>query len=125
MKSMLHQINYPFIHEFQKQTLAYRKSESSKILSKYPDRIPVVVDVFRESNIKINKNKYLVPSDLTVAQFIYIIRKRCTLPSEKTLFLFINNCLPSSIQYMSQIYKDNVSDDGFLYINIHEETAFG
>jgi GABA(A) receptor-associated protein len=122
---MQQQINYPFIHEFQKKSFAYRKSESSKILLKYPDQIPVVVDVFRESSIKINKNKYLVPSDLTVAQFIYMIRKRCTLPREKTLFLFINNCLPPSLHIMSQIYKDNANEDGFLYINIHEETTFG
>ena len=38
--------------------------------------------------------RYLVPSDLSVGQFVYVIRKRIKLPPEKAVFLFVNNALP-------------------------------
>lgn len=42
----------------------------------------------------IDKKKYLVPADLTVGQFVYVIRKRIKLSPEKAIFIFINNVLP-------------------------------
>jgi GABA(A) receptor-associated protein len=42
----------------------------------------------------IDKKKYLVPSDLTVGQFVYVIRKRIKLSSEKAIFIFCNNSMP-------------------------------
>ena len=44
----------------------------------------------------IDKKKYLVPGDLTVGQFVYVIRKRIKLEHEKTLFIFINGILPAT-----------------------------
>ena len=53
------------------------KGVSQKIRSRYPDRIPVIVERAENSNIEnIDKRKYLVPNDITVAQFMWIIRKR-------------------------------------------------
>ena len=42
----------------------------------------------------IDKNKFLVPKDLTLGQFVYVIRKRMKLPPEKAIFVFIKKCLP-------------------------------
>ena len=39
----------------------------------------------------IDKKKFLVPYDLTIAQFHYIIRKRVQLQPETTLFCFVDN----------------------------------
>ena len=36
----------------------------------------------------IDKKKYLVPCDLTVGQFVYVIRKRIKLKPEKALFIY-------------------------------------
>ena len=41
----------------------------------------------------IDKKKYLVPSDLTVAQFVYVVRKRVKLAPEKAIFIFVNSCV--------------------------------
>jgi hypothetical protein len=35
-----------------------------------------------------------VPSDLTVGQFVYVIRKRIKLSPEKAIFIFVKNVLP-------------------------------
>ena len=38
--------------------------------------------------------RYLVPSDLTVGQFVYVIRKRIKLSPEKAIFIFAAGVLP-------------------------------
>ena len=70
-------------------------------------------------------NRYLVPSDLTVGQFVYVIRKRIKLEPEKAIFIFVNNTLPSTAALMSQIYKDHKDEDGFLYVTYSGENTFG
>ena len=74
-----------------------RIQESKKIKSKYPDRIPVVVEKVPNSQIQdIDKRKFLVPNDISVAQFMWIIRRRIQLPAEKAIFLFLGKVLPQS-----------------------------
>ncbi len=106
--------------------LPSRSAEASRIRSKYPDRIPVICERSPGSDIDdIDKKKYLVPADLTVGQFIYVVRKRIKLHSEKSLFLFVNGKIPPSSQLMSVIYDENQDDDGFLYIVYSGENTFG
>lgn len=112
----------------QKNSFKDRFNESITILTKYPDRIPIIVE--RSSNSindcpDIDKNKYLVPKDLTVGQFIYVIRKRMNLPAEKAIFLFINGTIPSTSSIFSNIYKDHKDEDSFLYITYSFENTFG
>lgn len=64
----------------------------------------------------IDKKKYLVPSDLTVGQFCYVIRKRIKLAPEKAIFIFVNEVLPPTAALMSSIYDEHKDEDGFLYI---------
>lgn len=59
--------------------------------------LQVIVEKVSGSQIvDIDKRKYLVPADITVAQFMWIIRKRIQLPSEKAIFLFIDKTVPQS-----------------------------
>ena len=73
----------------------------------------------------IDKKKYLVPADLTVGQFVYVIRKRISLPQEKAIFVFVNNSLPPTASLMSEVYEKNKDADGFLYITYSGENTFG
>ena len=51
-----------------------------RMLERYPDRIPVIVERGGTSLLPlIDKNKFLVPTDLTAYHFNYIIRKRMSL----------------------------------------------
>lgn len=75
--------------------LEKRKAEAERIRQKYPDRIPVICEKVEKSDIPtIDKKKYLVPADLTVGQFVYVIRKRIKLSPEKAIFIFVNEILP-------------------------------
>ena len=57
-----------------------------------------------------------MPADLTVGQFVYVIRKRIKLSPEKAIFIFVGNVLPPTAAMMSSVYEQNKDDDGFLYL---------
>jgi len=44
----------------------------------------------------LDKRKFLIPSDISISQLVWIIRKRVHLESEKALFLFVGKTIPSS-----------------------------
>lgn len=115
---------FKFKYRFQE-----RKKECINILSKYPDRIPVICEKNLSAHNKelesIDKIKYLVPADLTVGQFIFVIRKRIKLSPEKALFVYIGKNIPSSSEIMSSIYEKYKDLDGFLYIEYSGENTFG
>mmetsp|Transcript_6304 Transcript_6304/g.9428 ORF Transcript_6304/g.9428 Transcript_6304/m.9428 type:complete len:146 (-) Transcript_6304:200-637(-) len=108
-------------HVFEK-----REQEAKRIREKYPDRIPVICEKDPKSDIpEIDKKKYLVPQDLTVGQFVYVIRKRIKVKAEKAIYIFIDNVLPPTAALMSSIYEQRRDVDGFLYIVYSGENTFG
>jgi GABA(A) receptor-associated protein len=108
-------------HSFEK-----RKAEADRIRQKYPDRIPVICEKADRTDIPtIDKKKYLVPSDLTVGQFVYVIRKRIKLAPEKAIFIFVDEVLPATAALMSAIYEEHKDEDGFLYVSYSGENTFG
>jgi GABA(A) receptor-associated protein len=66
-----------------------------------------------------------VPADLTVGQFVYVIRKRIKLSAEKAIFIFVKDQLPPAAALMSSIYEEHKDEDGFLYITYSGENTFG
>ena len=81
-------------------TFEHRVSESQKIRSRYPDRIPVIVERAENSNIEnIDKRKYLVPNDITVAQFMWIIRKR-KYSKQKILSISKSSCFQKNFTFL-------------------------
>jgi len=109
-----------------KNSFDKRKSDTERIRREYPDRIPIICEKADKSDIaEIDKKKYLVPGDLTIGQFIYVIRKRIQLNPQKALFIFVNNILPSTTSLMSTVHEEYKDPDGFLYINYSSENTFG
>lgn len=108
-------------------TLEQRKQEADRIRKKFPDRIPVIVERSKGcTNVPtIDKQKYLVPSDLTVGQFVYVVRKRIKLTPEQAVFVFVGNYLPPTASMMSALYDTHKDKDGFLYVTYSGENTFG
>lgn len=107
-------------------TFDQRKLESERVRGKYPDRIPVICEKVDKSKMEdIDKKKYLVPSDLTCGQFVYVIRKRLKLSAEKAIFLFVNGSIPPTAAMMNTVYEQHKDKDGFLYITYSDENVFG
>jgi len=109
-----------------KHSCEERLEESKKVLEKYPDRVPIIVEKAKNTKIcDIDKHKFLVPNDITVGQFTYIIRKRIELEPETAMFVFVNNILPPTACCICEIYEEHKSEDGFLYFTYSGENTFG
>jgi len=110
-----------------KYSFVEREEEALKIKKIYSDRIPVIVE--RSQGCKnipdIDKNKYLVPHDLTIGQLLYIIRRRIKLDAHQSMFIFINNTIPTTSEYICNIYERSKDKDNFLYITYAGENTFG
>ena len=113
-------------------TLDQRIIESNRVLAKYPDKIPIIIECRNKelSNI-IQKKKFLVPSEITFAYLLQIIRGKTKIGSDKALFIFINNRLISSQNLVEEVYCDYIknklteSGDKFLYLDLAYENTFG
>lgn len=96
------------------------------MLSRFENRIPVICERAEKSNLpEIDRKKYLVPHDLTIGQFVYVIRKRISISAEKAIFIFVDDILPPTAAPMSTIYKEHKDEDGFLYVLYSSENTFG
>ena len=73
----------------------------------------------------LDKKKYLVPADLTVGQFYFLIRKRIHLKPEDALFFFVNNLIPPTSATMGSLYQEHHEEDFFLYIAYSDESVYG
>ncbi len=117
-------MNFKSTHKFD-----VRKEESKRIRNKYPDRIPIICEKLNNKNSalmpNIDKQKYLVPKDLMINQFMYVIRNRMKLPPERGIFLFIGGKIPMGASLIVEHYEKHKDSDGFLYINYSGENTFG
>lgn len=118
-----------FNSDFKKKyTLDERKSESGKMISKFPDKVPVIVERLQNSNLpSMDRKKFLVPQDIMLAQFQSIIRKRINITPETAIFVFFGNknTLAPATSLMSAVYSSMKDDDNFLYCYYTSENTFG
>ncbi|KAE8693696.1 Autophagy-related protein 8A [Hibiscus syriacus] len=107
-------------------TFDQRLEESRDIIAKYPNRVPVVVERYSKSDLpEMEKQKYLVPRDMSVGQFIHILSSRLRLIPGKALFVFVKDTLPQTATLMDSVYESYKEDDGFLYMCYGSEKTFG
>jgi GABA(A) receptor-associated protein len=106
-----------------KKTLSERKLYSAKLLTKFPDRVPVVLTPRKDStNVK---NKYLMPRHIRISELLVIFRTIIKIDSSKAIFIFVNNSLIPMNNSVEEIYNTYKDTDGFLYITYAYENTFG
>ena len=105
-----------------------RRKECEKIRQQFADKLPIICEKDPKCKLSdIDKTKYLVPNDLTVAQFTFMIRKRLELPKEAAFYLLVGGkhsiVGERPLNDIYENYKD--SEDGFLYIAYSSEVTWG
>ena len=119
-------VNKPFKETY---TFEERKTHSSDIRVKYPERLPIVMQ--RSMNDKIlgdmDKIKYLVPGEITITEFMAILRKRLNINQTTSIYLYNpdNKIILSGTNSIEYLYNKYKNDDGFLYIEYCGENVFG
>ena len=110
-----------------KKTLEDRKLYSTKLITKYPDRIPVVIQPHSKllKTAKTEKNKYLMPRNIKITEMMVIFRTIIKIDSSKAIFIFVNNSLIPMRDTVEELYNTYKDQDGFLYITYAYENTFG
>uniref|UniRef100_UPI003AB0E651 microtubule-associated proteins 1A/1B light chain 3C n=2 Tax=Centroberyx TaxID=88664 RepID=UPI003AB0E651 len=112
----------------QRKSFATRKQEVAGIRSKFPNKIPVIIERYQREKYlpPLDKTKFLVPQELTMTQFVTIIRNRMALLPTQAFYLLIDSSgLASMSLTMAQVYKDHKDEDGFLYMTYASQEMFG
>ena len=99
-------------------------SETDSIISKYPDKIPLIIEATNNAP-KMQKKKFLVPTNLTVGQLIFIIRKRVKLDKSESIFIFIDRSFIGTQSLMDELYNKHKGKDGFLHVKYSLQNTFG
>jgi hypothetical protein len=115
-----------------------RKEITDKILGKYEEKCPLYLSFDSQLNLKSlkNYNRYIVTNNLTLSQFLMIVKKKINFDSTESLTLFIeiydknsSNIKDTIVAPLSSsiasIYDMNKNDDGFLYMRLVKENVFG
>ena len=103
-----------------------RAAESARIRAKFPGKVPIIAERAQGSELDdLDKHKFLCPSDLTVGQFVFVLRKRMILSPEKALFVFVGSVLPPTGVMLKEVYDQFADRDGFLYVRFTGEATFG
>jgi len=112
------------MNKFKELPLEQRKLESRKIREKFPEKIPCLINT--RGGLILQKYKYLVPRELTIGGFLYVLRNKGIIHSTDALFLFFSDgTIPRSYSVISEIYNEYKNDDGFLYFIFTKENTFG
>jgi GABA(A) receptor-associated protein len=103
-----------------------RRAACARVRDTHPDRVPVVCERADGSTIpELDKSKFLVPPDVTVGQFIVILRSRVHVPPVQAIFVFIGDIVPPNGMYLADLYAKHKDADGFLYMKYRGENTFG
>jgi GABA(A) receptor-associated protein len=122
----------------QKVPLNKRIDESNKILAKYPNYVPVIVDLDDRFGT-INKSKFLVPKEVSASHLLIAIRAQMnSLKKEEAMFMFSNEMLVCPTAIMGTLYDDYLTklkydnskssdekNEKYFYVKIHGENTFG
>lgn len=126
----------------------HRKHMAVRILERYSDRIPILVNKDEKAKCSALPHKrYIVPRDLVVAKFMRELRSILQLQSTHAIFLFVEiisqssssnvlnplnifnkknkTVIPLISQTIGELYNKYRSDDYFLHFIYAEENAFG
>jgi len=102
------------------RTLQQKRDDVLRLLKRYPDKIPVYIE-------GITQNKFLVPYDITVAQFLYMLREKVLMTPTESIFVFFGKrkeIMPSNM-IIREIYDRLKDDDDMLYAFYAKENVFG
>lgn len=106
------------------------RNEVEVINQQYPGYIPIIVRVYNNKNNKnfiLTKTKFLVTNEITLAQFLTILRKKIKdIKSTESIYLLIDNTLMPITLSMASIYKEKKDKDtNMLFITVCKENTFG
>ncbi|XP_069625533.1 microtubule-associated proteins 1A/1B light chain 3C [Ranitomeya imitator] len=112
----------------QRKCLAARKSEVIRMKSKFPTKVPVIVERYKKEKYLplLDKTKFLVPRDLPMFEFLNVLRDRMNLSASHAFYILVNERNLCSMSFtMTELHRDLKDEDGFLYMTYASQEMFG
>ena len=106
-------------------TFEQRRRENERITSAHRGRVPVIAEAGSRDTPRSDKEKFLVPEDLTAAQLTFVLRRRMRLDASQSLFLLVDGALVHAHATVRELHRKHAEADGFLYATYTTENTFG
>jgi len=104
-----------------------RKADSERIRAKYPNHVPTKIFKAEAKDPEISKRDFLLDKNKQACHIFATIRNKYIgeLKPEEGLHFMVGNNMISGATLMSQVDKDYVDEDGFLYLSYSVEHTYG
>jgi GABA(A) receptor-associated protein len=109
----------------------FSKKKIEELINKHPNRIPIVISSksFKEHNV----NRFIVPIDMTVNQFMLILRNKTKIISTEAIFIFVkdykkgnkNDIIAPVSETIGSLYDKYKDDKLILNLFYEKEAVFG
>jgi len=108
------------------------KKKIDELKHRHPDRVPVIV-----CDVKNVSNKFIVPINMNVAEFLVILRKKVDLTPQESIYIFIKKnikntntntqqvIIPATSLTIGTIYSEHKDENGILNLIYDKEAVFG
>ena len=106
------------------------KKSHSKIKSYYPDRVPVIIQRYKNDHtlFDLPKKQFLVPYDMDLSRLIIVLRNQYkNIINQNTALYFITDkdVILCGSDIISTIYETHKDEDQMLYLFYCTENTFG
>jgi hypothetical protein len=99
------------------------KREFDDIIARHPAKIPIIIQVDKELEpLYKSKRKVLVYHDYTASELMAFIRMKMRLPTNKGIFLFVDNKMISGSQRLYDVWDNK---NRFMFVRVVQESVFG
>lgn len=106
--------------------------EASRMIAKFPGRVPVFCKRGRVDVPNIVRSKFLVPGTMLCSEFKYMIHRQLRegasgsdIGFSETIYLFLDNVSPKTGATMADLYARYKKDDNYLHITYSLENTLG
>lgn len=107
-------------------TMTPRSNSRCRALFKHPGLVPVeVVHEQGSSDKKLGTYKYLVQPDMSMGQFMSMLRARLKIDATEGVFLMVGDVLAKNSSTMQDLYALHQDSDNILVITVAKERVFG
>jgi hypothetical protein len=66
----------------------FSRKKIEQLLCKYPDRVPIIIS---SKSIKHTISRFVTPLNMTIAEFIVILRQKLNIVSQDAIYIFIKH----------------------------------
>ena len=103
-------------------TATVAATTGQKLRERYPNRVPVVLS----SNSELRTTKFLLPTDMSAAQFLSVARRHINdVHKNEALFMTVGGRMPMLQQTVLELDRSHSGDDGILRVAVNKENTFG